>query len=407
MINIVIRPINNFVFRGYIILLFYISFSLHSYSSSFIARNKGTVIVDKKAGRINDSLFHRVKYLNKTGVQLRDSSLYKKALNLHFEALKLAEEIKDTSGLIHSLNDIGTDLRRTAAYIEASGYHYLALDLARTDKKYLKSKAIAMNGLGNIFLALEKCDYSLTYFEKALAIEIQLKSQLGQAINYANIGEAFRLKGQLDSALYYYNQSLFQNRIIDSKIGISICKKSIGIIWLLQGRTEIGIQLLHEALEVIDNSSDIYHKVDIQIAYCKALADRGQINEALLLVHDILKSSDEIHSFESLYIAYGLLSKLNYKQKQYQKAFEAKELAYMYRDSMQAQNSDVRIHEMEHRYKNKQASQEIQLLKAEKELSEKNRASQRRVFFLLILLLLVLAGFLYYSYYNRLRITGN
>lgn len=173
----------------------------------------------------------------------------------------------------------------------------------------------------------------------------------------------------------------------------------------MQGETDKGIQLLHEALDVINNSSDIFHKVDVQIAYCKALTDRGQINEALLLVNDILKSSVEIHSFESLYIAYGLLSKLNYKQERYQKAFEAKELAYMYRDSMQAQNSDVRIHEMEHRYKNKQASQEIQLLKAEKELSEKNRAAQRRIFFLLILLLLVLAGFLYYSYYNRLRIT--
>ncbi|MBN2167470.1 MAG: tetratricopeptide repeat protein [Marinilabiliaceae bacterium] len=214
MINIVIKPFSNSVFFGFLVLLFCMFHLPHAYGNCFIERQKGNFVVDKKPDRINDSLFQRVKYLNQTGVQLRDSSLYKKALNFHFEALKLAEEIKDTSGLIHSLNNIGTDLRRTAAYMEASGYHYLALDLARSDKKYLKSKAIAMNGLGNIFLALEKCDYSLTYFEKALAIEIQLKSPLGQAINYANIGEAFRIKGQLDSALYYYNQSLLQNSIM-------------------------------------------------------------------------------------------------------------------------------------------------------------------------------------------------
>jgi major membrane immunogen (membrane-anchored lipoprotein) len=100
-----------------------------------------------------DSLVKKVLDLNNQGTDFRDHAQFKDALTYHFEAFQLAEEINDTLGQILALNNIGTDLRRTSSNLEASEYHYKALELANRNEQYAKNKAIAMNGLGNIFLA--------------------------------------------------------------------------------------------------------------------------------------------------------------------------------------------------------------------------------------------------------------
>ncbi len=145
-----------------------------------------------------DSLVSDVRDLNNKGTAARNSGNYKEALNYHFEALNLAETARDTTGMIYALNNIGTDLRRTYSNIEASSYHYLALELSSIDEKHLKSQAVAMNGLGNIFLVLNKPEQAQNYFRQALSVETQSQSNLGIAINYANLAETFNISNDLD-----------------------------------------------------------------------------------------------------------------------------------------------------------------------------------------------------------------
>ena len=54
-------------------------------------------------------------------------------------------------------------------------------------------------------------------------------------------------------------------------------------------------------------------------------------------------------------------------------AVNAKEKAVVYRDSVLAQNSEVRILELENRYKGKAAAQQIELLTSENAFAEKNK----------------------------------
>ena len=170
-----------------------------------------------------DSIIAEVKNLNIKGTKARNVGDYKSALNLHFEALNLAEIAKDTTGLIFALNNIGTDLRRTYSNIEASSYHFLALELSSMKEIHIKSQAVAMNGLGNIFLSLNKPTQAKSYFRKALAIEEKDQNNLGIAINYANLAETYDISNDLYNALYYYELSLRHNKIINSDIGEAIC----------------------------------------------------------------------------------------------------------------------------------------------------------------------------------------
>ena len=352
-----------------------------------------------------DSLASQVKYLNNQGTNARNDGAYKDALNLHFEALKIAEVAKDTTGQIYALNNIGTDLRRTYSNMEASSYHFLALELSSSKEEYLKSRAVAMNGLGNIFLALKKPQQARSYFRQALAIEEQDQSNLGAAINYANIAESYNMSNDLDSSLFYYEKSLEQNKIINSDIGVAICKRAMGLIFLKKGDKDLAIQLLTEAYSLMKESKDAFHKLEVQTSLAETLITLGKTDEADEHVNEILSLANQIDSYDYQQRGYELLAQLKEKQALYRPAYEAKEMAFKYRDSVMAQNSEVRILELENRYKGKEASQQIQLLTTEKALTEKNKTDQQRIFFLLILLLSGSIGFLYYRYHNGVKLS--
>lgn len=352
-----------------------------------------------------DSLVSDVRNLNNKGTIARNSGNYKDALNYHFDALNLAETARDTTGMIYALNNIGTDLRRTYSNIEASSYHYLALELSSINEKYLKSQAVAMNGLGNIFLVLNKPEQAQNYFRQALSVEAQSQSNLGIAINYANLAETFNISNELDSALYYYEQSLAQNILIDSDIGEAICKRSMGLIYYKKGEEEIALQLLSDAFSIMEDSKDAFHKLEVQVPLAETLIELGKTIEAEIHVEEILTLAKTIGSYDYQQRGYDLLAELKEKQGLYQPAFEAKENAFIYRDSVLADNSEVRMIELENRFKSKEASQQIELLTTEKALTEKNKTNQQRIFFLLILLLSGFIGFLYYRYHNGLKIS--
>ena len=390
---------------------YYPYFILFLASQIFLSCNYGRsltpeeIVMKQIAAEQFDSLSFDVKDLNNKGTVARNVGNYKEALNFHFEALNIAEIAKDTTGMIFALNNIGTDLRRTFSNMEASSYHFLALELSSKDEKHLKSQAVAMNGLGNIFLVLNKPTQAQSYFRQALAIEKQNQSNLGLAINYANLAETYNLVNDLDSALYYYQQSLAQNKVIDSDIGEAICKSSMGLIFFKKGDESTALQLLTEAFSLMEQSKDTFHKLEVQVSLAETLISLGKTSEAELHVEEILNFAKAIESHDYQQRGYDLLAKLKEKQELYQPAFEAKEKAFMYRDSVLAENSEVRILELENRFKSKEASQQIDLLTTEKALTERNRVNQQRIFFLLILILFGFIGFLYYRYHNGLKLS--
>lgn len=378
----------------YLILLFatQIFFSCNYKSSYFSEEIISKHIEDLKF----DSLSTEVKGLNRKGTNARNIGAYKEALNLHFEALSIAELAKDTTGLIYALNNIGTDLRRTYSNMEATSYHFLALELSSTKEEHIKSRAVAMNGLGNIFLALDKPKQARNYFRQALAIEEKHQSNLGVAINYANLAETYNMIQDLDSALYYYEQSLGQNKIIDSDIGEAVCKRAMGLIYFKKGNIDIAESLLRESFSLLENSKDAFHKLEVQTSLTQTLISLGKTQEAENHVDEILSLAKQIDSYDYQQRGYELLAQLKEKQKLYLPAYKAIENAFLFRDSVLAQNSEVRILELENRFKSKEASQQIELLTTEKALTEKNKTNQQRIFFLLILLLTGFIGFLYY-----------
>lgn len=137
--------------------------------------------------------------LRELGRELRNESRFEEALCVHSEGLRQAETVADTTEWIQALNNIGTDYRRMGILDVAQEYHYNAWQLseAHADTTFSAQKNLVMslNGLGNVYLTMGNYPRADSMFRLALRGERLLRSTVGQAINYANLGAIFEHRG--------------------------------------------------------------------------------------------------------------------------------------------------------------------------------------------------------------------
>ena len=133
--------------------------------------------------------------LREWGKQLRNESRFEEALRVHSEGLRQAEELGDTLEWVQALNNVGTDYRRMGVLDVAQGYHYRAWTMSEAcaDTSYTakKNRVVSLNGLGNIFMTLGNYERADSALRLALRGEEELQSDLGLAINYANLGSIY------------------------------------------------------------------------------------------------------------------------------------------------------------------------------------------------------------------------
>jgi tetratricopeptide (TPR) repeat protein len=109
--------------------------------------------------------------------------------------------------------------------------------------------------------------------------------------------------------------------MIQSHIGIAICKKAIGSILYEQGQKGRAKLLMREAIDIIKETQDAFHDMEIQMALCEVLIADRQLEEAQLILTNILKNARAINSFEHLKISYELQSDISRKNKIFNRHF--------------------------------------------------------------------------------------
>ncbi|WP_255067139.1 tetratricopeptide repeat protein [Lacihabitans sp. LS3-19] len=201
--------------------------------------------------------------INSLGIIARNSSQYKKSIELHTEALKLSESIADKESIISSLNLIGVTYRRLDNVRLALDFHKQALTLAEKmpekTEGILRSTAVSLNSIGNIYLTLKQYQLAQQQFEKSLRIEKELDNKLGLAINYQNLGIINEAQNELDAALGNYSTSLEYNKAINSKLGRIICNNSIAQILIKMNKPKEGLKLILPSIREAEELGDKFY----------------------------------------------------------------------------------------------------------------------------------------------------
>ncbi len=352
--------------------------------------------------------YTRMQAYKELGERMRNASKFQEAIFYHQQGLRLASKLKDTIEITLALNNLGTNFRRIGDMSEASEYHFLALQSAESfsgkdSKEGRKSKVMAMNGIGNVYLSIEDYEKATMYFREALVEEKKLKSTLGQAINYANLGAIFEKQALLDSAYYYYQLSYEQNLLANSPMGIGLSHINFGHIFerkedYLQAQIEY-----QQAYTMLNEIADKWHKLETIIALARIHLLKNDLQNSKRHIDLAKEVASEIHSPQHLSEIYDLLHQYYLKQNNYAEALTNFKISKAYHDSIQSIQKLNKVIEMRLNYERDKNRHFITQLSNRNLLKSRENRIIIIASFIIVILLVLWIAVLFYAYKQRTR----
>lgn len=255
--------------------------------------------------------------LREWGKALRNSSRFEDALRIHSQGLGQAKDMGDTLEWVQALNNIGTDYRRMGMLDVALEYHYNAWKLSEecADTSYTakKNHVVSLNGLGNIYLTLGNYERADSVLRMALKGEQALRSSLGKAINYANLGYIFSYYGKMDSAWVYYRKSMALNMEAGSELGISLCHTYFGELYEKERQYDKAMTEYETAYRMMQKSSDEWHALNSLIALARINQTTNNAGKTMEYLGKAKQMAEAIKAPEHLVEIHTLYYK-HYKQ---------------------------------------------------------------------------------------------
>lgn len=239
------------------------------------------------------------------GKEYRNHSRFQEAINAHSRALEIASQQADTVEVIRAYNNLGTDYRRMGVMDEAMHHHTLALTYCevysdQTSDVAVKNRVISLNGIGNIYMTIENYTAADSVLRAALAGEQQLGSELGQAINWANLGAIKQSHGELDSARVYYERSLELNNKAGSVLGISLCHNYLGSLEEQQGHFDSAIEDYTLSHDLLRPTGDKWHYLEACVSLARVWLKRGNARAAVPYIERSDSLATDINSVEHI-----------------------------------------------------------------------------------------------------------
>lgn len=362
---------------------------------------KDSVAMQQLSGD-DDFPLGKVFGLNTLGVLARNTSRYQESIRLHLQALRLSEEIKNHESIIYSLNMLGVSYRRLDEVRLALDFHKQALSIAEKLKvkseSILRSTAVSLNSIGNIYLVLKQYDLAYQQFTKSLEIEKKLDNKLGLAINYQNIGIIKEAQNQYDEALVNYKASLDYNNLIDSKLGKIICNNSIGQIYIKQNKPKEGLQKILPTIEEAEKLGDKYYiamaKINSGWAF-SILKDYANAEKNLLSGLEMSLGNNFNSSTSE---AYAHLAYLYESKGEFAQALENLKKKQQFSEKILNEENLRYTAELIVKYDNERKENQIALLEKENELVKYKLLENEKIMIFAGILLLLLTGLLFIWY---------
>ncbi len=350
----------------------------------------------------NNYLEGQAYALNQIGRKYRNISQFKKAADIHEEALALSENANNTELKVLSLNMLGVVYQRTDAIKTALDYNQQALELAEqveNPSHHIKRNInVSLNCIGNLYQSLEQYDLAILQFKRALKLEEELHNKLGLAINHQNIGDCLELKGDLEGALENYRKSLAYNEEINSDFGRVICKNSLAQVYLKQDMPYAALVLLEPLYEQAKNIGDFYITSSVIINTGWAHTVLGDYEKAEQFINEGLEMAQNRNMPGN--VLYGLqkFSELESRRGNYQKAYEYYKRADEYDNEISSQTNLRYMNDVIVRYEADKKNNQISVLAKENEIVRLRLRKNQTTLLVSALIVGLVASILYILY---------
>jgi len=309
-----------------------------------------------------------IRVFRRMGNLSRETTNFFKAIEYHNRGLSLAQETDDLDEVILALNQIGTNYRRLNLYEKASTYHHRALEMCdryedKSSGMALKNLVMSHSGIGNVQLMFGSLDEAYQTFQKSLAGETQLGSNLGMAMNYSNIGMVYEGRGQYDSAKVYYELAMKYNQLAGTAFGVSLSHIYIGRLAEHRGDYDEALREYQTAYDALDKGADRWHWLEACLSIIRANIAMGNMETAAMYIGRAEATANELRTNDYLSLIHK--AKYSYYEKLggYHSALDNYILSRQYADSTQNVKNINHLHNLQTLYENQKKETEITTLK--------------------------------------------
>ncbi len=340
--------------------------------------------------------------LNQLGRKYRNISEFSKSLTLHHDAYEVAQEAKNIEFEVYSLNMISVIHRKTDNITAALDYNQKALELAESVENpsigLKRSINVSLNAIGNIYQTLQQYTKAIEQFTESIRLDEELGNNLGLAINHQNVGECYEAQGKLTEALESFETSLRYNELIDSDKGRVICNYSIAHVFVHQDKTEEALEMLEVAATKAEAIGDmsVLSSVYINLGWTLIHLNRFRESKQYLLKGLALAEKFELIASQSE--AYGFLSDLAIKQKDFETALEYYKKEQHFEREVSNERNLRYVNDIIIRYDTEKKTNEIAVLAMENENVKLKLRKNETLILISGIALALLAGIFYILY---------
>lgn len=343
---------------------------------------------------------------NALGRNHRNKANYAEALDAHRKAAEYAVMAVDTPEIVQAYNNLGTDYRRLGELKEASLHHYKALEYCEkySDKSSyaaVKNRVVSLNGIGNIHLSMGDMKVAERAFRRALAGETQLGSDLGQAINYANLGAIFESYEQYDSAKVYYTRSMECNQRINSTLGISLCHDHFGRLYEIAEQYDSALVEYGKAYALMQGNNDSWHALKAAIAIARVYMQLGKRTQAYPYLQEAVAMAEATQSHGRMADAYRMMAQYEEQCGNHKAALAHYKQSQAYTDSVYNAENQQQLRDSYVDYEKGQSLQQVETIRTAYETEVKAKKTARVMALLIALSALAVIALLWYVLRTR------
>jgi serine phosphatase RsbU (regulator of sigma subunit) len=386
----------------------------------------------------------RVNAWNELSIIYRANGDLDSANYLALQAFHLSEKINYSFGQAKALYYMGVILYVRGSYVHAMDTLTKAADIFKSlgDKKYyssvltvmggvknsmgdlpgalndqleaLKIKeeigdsaniAAALNNIGNVYLSTYDYEKALSFFKRALVMNIRYKLFSHAADNYYSIGNIYNELDNDSLAKINVYASIRISDSIHSVEGLSYAYGLLGGIKAKEGDIKGAVEYYTKAIAIADKMDDKRlsgsHYQHLGVMY-QELGDKKKAEQYLLYS---LALADTIDDLENSIASHRSLSNLYTETGDYQKALFHYKKFKDEEDTLfnQEKQNEMTRKEMNYEFEKKRALEKLQQDKKDALANEESKRQEIVIYAVSILLVLVIIFFFFL--YNRFLIT--
>ena len=257
----------------------------------------------------------------------------------------------------------------------------------------LQGKARLLNSIGNIYLEIRQLDKSKQYFSEALEIARSQNDRVVIARSLDNLADTHSEKNELDSAFYFYQQAREIQQSDSNYRELATTNLKIGKAYIKANDKKEALHYLNETLKYAQRSPDLELRARVFSELGNLYSSMGNLHTAINYLKRALADAQRIEADPILQSCYNNLAKYYDRLGEKENALVYFKLYMLHRESMFANQSALKIAEVEALYNLDKKEKEIELLKSENKIKDLEASSRKLINIVLISGLIFVIGF--------------